>query len=86
MKTQFEKDNETTINYNGKDIPTGIYKLLFSIRDVELFCKGIKIHRNWRLKDVKWYFGVTGSKEKVLEKLKAIKEEKFAEISNEKIS
>ena len=80
-KTQFEKDNEKLIDYNGKEVPAGIYNLLLSIRDVSLFCKGMKIHRNWRLKDVKCYFGVTGSKEKVLEQLKSIKEEKFAEIN-----
>ena len=45
------------------------WNLLLSIRDLQLFCKGIKPHRYWKLRDVKDYFGVKGNKEKVLEQL-----------------
>ena len=33
----------------------------------------MKPHRNWRLKDVKWYFGIKGNKGKVLTQLEAYK-------------
>jgi len=51
------------------------WNLLCSVRDLTMFCKfGMKPHRHWRLKDVKAYFGVKGSKEKVLEKVEYLKE------------
>ena len=75
--TGFEKDNEVTINYDGKPISKGVYNLFLSIMAVKLFCKGIIPHRNWRLKDVKEYFGVKGSKEKVLLELEKIRENHF---------
>jgi hypothetical protein len=72
--TQFEQDMSKHINYNGTDIPRGYYNLVMSIRDVSLFSKGIKPHRNWRLKDVKWYFGISGNTQKVLSELNHIKD------------
>lgn len=72
--TQFQIDMGDNLSVNGKPMPRGYWNLILSIRDVSLFTKGIKAHRNWRLKDVKWYFGVTGGKEKVLEQLKAYKD------------
>ena len=52
---QFLKDLKNTQNGN---INRGIYNLICSVRDLNLFCKGIKPHRNWRLKNVKEYFGL----------------------------
>lgn len=72
--TQFQIDLGESLNVNDGQMPRGVWNLLLSIRDVSLFTKGIKPHRMWRLKDVKWYFGVTGGKDKVLEQLKAYKE------------
>jgi hypothetical protein len=65
-KTQFEKDLDRPINLNGNQSSRGYYNLVVSIRDVKLFSKGLKPHRHWRLKDVKWYFGLTGGTQKVL--------------------
>jgi len=65
-KTQFEKDLEIPISINGKAASRGYYNLVVSIRDVKLFSIGMKPHRHWRLKDVKWYFGLKGNTEKVL--------------------
>ena len=67
--TQFEKDLKVDLDVNGQNMGRGMWNLIVSIRDAKLFCKGIKAHRNWRLTDVKWYFGVTGGKEKVAEAL-----------------
>ena len=44
-------------------------------RDVGLFCKGMIAHRNWRLKDVKDYFGLKGNKESILDQLTKMIEE-----------
>lgn len=63
------KDDNATINFDGNVIPIAFYNLVLSKRDVALFCMGMKPNRYWRLKDVKEYFGVKGSKEKVKEQL-----------------
>ena len=68
--TQFEQDLTKTIGMNDGVMAVGVYNLIVSIRDMKLFCKiGMKPHRRWRMKDVKWYFGVNGGKDKVLTQL-----------------
>lgn len=74
-KTQFEKDLEVVMNVNDGVLSKGIWNLIVSIRDMKLFCKGIKAHRNWRMGDVKLYFGVTGGKEKILTQLEKLLEQ-----------
>lgn len=60
---------------NAKKFDWPSWNLLCSVRDLTMFCKfGMKPNRRWRLKDVKAYFGIKGSKEKVLEKLEYLKE------------
>ena len=72
MKTQFELDLQKSISINGKQSSRAMYNLIISIRDVKLFNAGLKPNRHWRLKDVKWYFGLKGNKEKVLQGLENI--------------
>lgn len=63
-----------TIKLNDGHINIGNYNLAISIRDVSLFCKGMKPHRNWRLKHVKDYFEVKGNAPNVLKQLKELRE------------
>lgn len=56
-------------NYN-----MGMWNLTLSIRDLKLFCKGIKPNRHWKFTPVKKYFGMTGNKETMLAKLELLKE------------
>ena len=62
---QFLKDLHTPNNFMGTN--KAMYNLICSKRDLSLFCKGIKPHRKWRLKDVKTYFGLfdTNGKENI---------------------
>ena len=62
---QFLKDLHTPNNFMGTN--KAMYNLICSKRDLFLFCKGIKPHKNWRLKDVKEYFGLfdTNGKENI---------------------
>lgn len=60
---------EENVNLNGQVVPVGYWNLVLSIRDLKLFCGGIKPHRRWKLSDVKIYFGLSGSKEKILAQL-----------------
>ena len=61
-------DNEKR-NYN-----LGLWHLSLCIRDLKLYCKGIKPNRKWRITPVKKYFGMTGHREMLLEKLQRLQE------------
>jgi len=72
--TQFQADLGNDIQMNGKPMARGIWNLLLSKRDCRMFSRGIKPHRNWKLRDVKWYFGIAGGKEKCLAQLESYME------------
>jgi hypothetical protein len=44
------------------------------MRDVRLYNAGIKPHRNWKVTDVKRYFGINGNTATLLSKLEEIKD------------
>lgn len=67
-------NEEKSINVNGKPMPKGYYNLICSIRDVNLYSKGIKIHRFFKITDVKKYFGVKGKPTKIAEQLEELRE------------
>tara|TARA_R100000329_G_C7609473_1_gene216245 strand:+ start:1039 stop:1302 length:264 start_codon:yes stop_codon:yes gene_type:complete len=69
---QFLKDIESEPNYNG--VPLGVYNLIITIGALKLWNKeiiGVKT-RNFRLRDVKKYFGITGNAKTLLYKLQTI--------------
>lgn len=66
-------DSSRAINFNGNEVALGYYNLILSIRDVSLYAVGIKPHRNWKISDVKKYFGLKGDATQLKEQLKAIK-------------
>ena len=65
---QFLKD----LQDNSSNVNRGIYNLIISIRDLMLYSKGIKPHRNWKITQVKKYFGITGNVNAMLEILRTI--------------
>jgi hypothetical protein len=71
--TKFQDDLSKTINVNGGEMLVGYWNLIISIRDCKLYSKGIKPHRNWKISDVKWYFGVKGDAIKISETLEQYK-------------
>ena len=46
-----------------------MWNLITSKGAVKLWTKGIKPNRHWKISDVKWYFGMNGNKDVLLEKL-----------------
>lgn len=70
LKTQFELDWEKPMQINGMQSNKAYYNLIVTIRDLSLWTKGIKPHRNYKLKDVKNYFGLSGSAQTMLTRLK----------------
>ena len=71
--SQFIKDL-VTIENADRNYNMGMMNLILSIRDLELFCKGIKPNRYWKFTPLKKYFGIKGNKEAMLKQLKLIKE------------
>ena len=67
---QFLKDIELEPNYNG--VSLGIYNLVNTKGALKLWVKGIKPNRNFKLMDVKLYFGIDGNAKTLLYKLETI--------------
>ena len=71
--SQFMKD----LDENSSDnllVNRGVYNLIVTIRDLKLVLVGIRPHRNFKLRDVKRYFGINGSAKKILENLLIIRD------------
>ena len=61
-------------SYGGRDMNRAVVKLTFDVGAMRMFCKGIVPARNFRLKDIKAFYGVKGNKQKVYEALIALKD------------
>lgn len=72
-ESQFGKDLSNPMYINGAASSRGYYNLVVSIRDLKLYNAGIKPHRNWKVTDVKRYFGINGNNLALLYKLCEIK-------------
>ena len=70
---QFIKDL-TSMDNSKRNYNMGMWSLICSIRDLKLYCKGIKPNRKWRITHVKKYFGMTGHREVLLEKLQRLRD------------
>tara|TARA_Y100000356_G_scaffold116965_1_gene106854 strand:+ start:560 stop:817 length:258 start_codon:yes stop_codon:yes gene_type:complete len=67
---QFLKDIDLEPNYNG--VSLGIYNLVNTKGALKLWVKGIKPNKNFKLMDVKLYFGIDGNAKTLLYKLETI--------------
>ena len=67
MITQFDTDLKKPMQ--GAD-NLGIYNLLVTKRDMHLYCIGIKPNKNFKINDVKKYFGLKGNKFDVDKKIR----------------
>jgi len=74
LASQFYKDLSNPLIINGKQSSRGWYNLIVSIRDVKMYSVGIKPHRNWRIKDVKNYFGISGNNQSIISQLEHFQE------------
>ena len=63
--TQFETDLAKDLYINGEESSKGLWNLIVSKRDLALWKIGMKPHRNWKVTEVKKYFGLKGNKEKI---------------------
>jgi hypothetical protein len=67
--TQFGRDLQAPLIVNSTRTSRARYNAIICRGEVQLFSKGIQPSRHWRLKYVKDYFGLSGSKQKVAEQL-----------------
>ena len=75
-KTQFEKDKEKIIKVNYSIMSLAEYNTIISIRDLKLWKAGMKPNRNWKVSNVKKYFGLTGNdRQGLINQLEKIKNE-----------
>ena len=65
-------ESRPTIQIQGSTMPRCLYNLMVTRRDVNLYLHGLKPHRGWKIGDVKAYFGLTGSKQKVADAINAM--------------
>mgnify|MGYP003154113494 CR=1 FL=1 len=46
-------------------IPSALWNLALSVRDLGLWKSGIKPHRFWKVSDVKYFYNLSGNAEKI---------------------
>tara|TARA_R100001369_G_scaffold18188_1_gene33642 strand:+ start:34 stop:441 length:408 start_codon:yes stop_codon:yes gene_type:complete len=73
--TEFEQDLKQDMSINGGASSKGMYNLVVSKRDLGLWKIGMKPNRHWKVSDVKKYFGLKGSKEKIYDDICKMVEE-----------
>jgi len=71
--TQFAKDLSQSMSLNNTMISVGYWNLVVTLRDLKIYSIGLKVHKNWRLSDVKAYFGVKGTTDSLIEQLSEYK-------------
>ena len=75
--TQFYRDlidESKTLNVNNGTMPLGYWNLILSIHEVGIYAIGMKPHRNWKITDVKRYFGVKGDAKQIKTQLEEIRD------------
>ncbi|MBT4406581.1 MAG: hypothetical protein HOC79_01765 [Euryarchaeota archaeon] len=68
------ENGEQIMTVNGSPMGNAIWNLICTKRDLEMYCVAaysdgrlmkMKPHRNWRVTDVKKYFGIKGTNQKL---------------------
>ena len=75
--TQFYRDlidKSKILNVNNGTMPLGYWNLILSIREVGLYSIGMKPYRNWKITNVKQYFGVKGNPKQIKAQLESIRD------------
>ena len=81
--TQFVSDLlAPPMSVNGKPMSQGVWNMIVTTRDLSMWAKfKMKPHRNWKVSQVKTYFGIKGSGQKLLDQFLALKAETDAAIA-----
>lgn len=60
---------------DDKQVSHAVYNLIVTRRDVNLYLKDIKPHAQWKIGDVKAYFGIKGGKQKIADQINLLHRE-----------
>ena len=63
--TQFEQDLQQPSGIEGIRYSLGYFNLMIAKRDLAMWKDGKKPHRSWKVGEVKAYFGIAGSRDKL---------------------
>tara|TARA_Y100000361_G_C11006360_1_gene262021 strand:+ start:349 stop:681 length:333 start_codon:yes stop_codon:yes gene_type:complete len=63
---------ERVLNVNGSPMGNAMWNLIVTKRDLGGYLRGYKPHRYWKVSQVKKYFGITGSGEKLMANFMAL--------------
>ena len=82
--TQFVADLlSPPLTVNGNQMSQGVWNMIVTKRDLSMWTKHkIKPHRNWKVSQVKAYFGLTGRGQKLLDQFLALKAETDAALAD----
>lgn len=72
MNSKFIDDMHVLIEVEGKRVPKGLFHLIQTQVQVGLFCEGEKPHSEFKLKDIKDYYLITGDRHAILKKINEI--------------
>jgi len=72
--TQFITDLRVPMNIQGNESTLAYYNLVTTKRDLHLYCVGIKPNRNFKITDVKKYFGLKGNKNDIYNNIREMVE------------
>jgi hypothetical protein len=61
------------VSYSGKKIDYFGYQLATSKFQLSIWSKGMKPTRHFKISDLKWYYGLKGNNEKMLEQFEEIR-------------
>ena len=82
--TQFVADLiSPPMSVNGNPMSHGAWNMIITKRDLSMWTKfKMKPHRNWKVSQVKAYFGLTGRGQKLLDQFLALKAETDAALAD----
>lgn len=84
---ELHDEDRPTMNINGNDVPRCLYNLMLTKRDIRMYADhDMKPNRQWKIGDVKKYFGLKGGKVKIKDAIFVIHDEfigRINEINND---
>jgi len=76
LSSQFAQDLSKPLDVDGKKVSIGFYNIVVNIAQLRMNIEtGLIPNRHWKLKTIKTYYCISGSKEVMLKKLRFIKKE-----------
>jgi len=72
------------MSVNGNPMSQGVWNMIITKRDLSMWAKHkMKPHRNWKVSQVKAYFGIKGNGQKLLDQFLALKAETEAALASQ---